>query len=81
MSFQLGVSYPYNFFYFFLRFCFQKFSDNDEDEEAEEENTDDLHKLMTADTNNIFDFISYFCEDTILYWQRDIVFLFKYVLL
>ena len=45
----------------FLRSCFQEFSDDDKDDEAEEENTDDLHKSMTADTDNIFDFISDFC--------------------
>ena len=55
MSFRIGVSDPYNFF--FLRSCSQEFSHDDEDDEAEEENTDDLHKSMTADTDNIFDFI------------------------
>ena len=58
MTFRLCVSDPYNFF--FLRSCFQEFSDDDQDDEAEEENTDDLHKSMTADTDNIFDFISDF---------------------
>ena len=55
MSFRIGVSDPYSFF--FLRSCSQEFSHDDEDDEAEEENTDDLHKSMTADTDNIFDFI------------------------
>ena len=55
MSFRIGVSDLYNFF--FLRSCSQEFSNDDEDDEAEEENTDDLHKSMTADTDNIFDFI------------------------
>ena len=63
--FQLGVSNPYNFF--FLRSFFQEFSNDDEDDEAEDENTDDLHKSMTEDTDNMFNFISDFCEDATLY--------------
>ena len=63
MSFQLGVSNPYNFI--FLRSFYQEFSndgdDDDDDDEAEEEKADDLHELMTADTDNIFNFMSYFC--------------------
>ena len=60
MSFRLGVSDPHNFY--FLHSCFQEFSNNDDDDdEAEEENIDDLHKSMTAATDNIFDFISDFC--------------------
>ena len=66
MSFQLGVSNPYNFI--FLRSFYQEFSndgddddDDDDDEEAEEEKAGDLHELMTADTDNIFNFMSYFC--------------------
>ena len=65
MIFRLGVSNPYNFFFYVL--FFQEFSNDDEDDEAEEEDTDDLHKSMTGDTDNILDFISDFCEDTILY--------------
>ena len=65
MIFWLGASDPYNFF--FLRSFFQDFSNDHEDDKAEEENTDDLHKSMTGDTDNIFDFIGNFCEDNILY--------------
>ena len=65
MIFRLGVSNPYNFFFYVL--FFQEFSIDDEGDEAEEEDTDDLHKSMTGDTDNVFDFIRDFCEDTILY--------------
>ena len=62
-----NLVYPIHTISFFLRSFYQEFSndddddDDDDDDEAEEEKAHDLHELMTADTDNIFNFMSYFC--------------------
>ena len=62
MNFRVGVFI--HTISFFLRSFFQEVDNtdtDDTDDEVEEENTDDLHKSMSGDTDNIFDFVSDFC--------------------